>query len=135
MTRSLLLPKPLSLRQPLPLAGALALALLCLGPAAQAQHFTFDTSGLSGQTGFLDFQFAANTDGTTPLDSTLTLSHFTGGTLGAVNAAGSFNVTGALPDSASLTNAGAGGELMQAFTFGSSLSFDTALPAPATARA
>lgn len=120
-------------RQPLSLAGALTLGLLLLGPAAQAQsqHFTFDTSAVSGQTGFLDFQFTPNTDGTTPLDSTVTLSSFTGGTLGAVSNAGTFNLTGALPGSAALTNAGAGGELTQAFTFGNSLSFDTTLPAPA----
>ena len=121
-------------RPTLPFAGAMTLALLCLGPTAQAQlsqHFTFDTTALSGQAGFLDFQFAPNTDGTTPLDSSITLSGLTGGTLGAVNAAGSVNVTGALPGGAVVSNAGAGGELMQSFTFGSSLSFDTTLPAPA----
>ena len=117
------------------LATTLALALLCLGPATQAQHFSFNTSAVSGQTGFLDFQFTPDTDGTTPLDSTLTLSNFAGGTLGAVNGAGTFNLTGGLPGSAALTNAGAGGELTQAFTFGSGLSFDASLLASAGAGA
>jgi len=129
MKAKTIFPRPIFL-----LGGALTLALLGLGPAAQAQlsqHFTFDTSAVRGLSGFLDFQFAANTDGTTPLNSTLTLSGFSGGALGTVNAAGSVNVTGALPGSAAVSNAGAGGELMQAFTFGSSLSFDTALPVPA----
>lgn len=129
MKAKTIFPRPIFL-----LGGALTLALLGLGPAAQAQlsqHFTFDTSAVRGQSGFLDFQFAANTDGTTPLNSSVTFSGFSGGVLGTVNAAGSVNVTGALPGSAALSNAGAGGELMQAFTFGSSLSFDAAFPAPA----
>ncbi len=124
--------KTMSPRRALPIAGVLT--LLCLETAAQAQlsqHFTFDTSAVSGQSGFLDFQFAPDTDGTTPLDSSVSISGLTGGALGAVNSGGSVNVTGALPGSAAVSNAGAGGELMQAFTFGKSLSFDTALPAPA----
>lgn len=132
MTRSLTT-RPFFPRRALPVACALT--LLCLGTAAQAQHFTFDTSALSGQAGFLDFQFSSNTGGTTPLDSTLTLSGFAGGTLGAVDAASTFNVTPALPSGDTLSNAGGGGELRQAFTFGSSLSFDAAFPAPAGAGA
>ena len=108
----------------LPLLGALA--LISLGQTARAEHFDVDTTTLVGQSGYLDFQFNPNTDGTTPLDSSVKVSNFTGGTLGAVDTA--VNVTGTLPSGATISNAGSTNELVQLFTFGNTLGFDTSFP-------
>lgn len=108
----------------LPLLGALA--LISLGQTARAEHFDVDTTTLVGQSGYLDFQFNPNTDGTTPLDSSVKVSNFTGGTLGAVDTA--VNVSGTLPDGATISNAGSTNELVQLFTFGNTLGFDTSFP-------
>ena len=113
----------------LPLLGALA--LISLGQTARAEHFDVDTTTLVGQSGYLDFQFNPNTDGTTPLDSSVKVSNFTGGTLGAVdtavNVSGTLS-TGTLPDGATISNAGSTNELVQLFTFGKTLGFDTSFP-------
>ena len=108
----------------LPLLGALA--LISFGQTARAEHFDVDTTTLVGQSGYLDFQFNPNTDGTTPLDSSVKVSNFTGGTLGAVDTA--VNVSGTLPDGATISNAGSTNELVQLFTFGNTLGFDTSFP-------
>jgi len=103
-----------------------ALALISLGQTARAEHFDVDTTTLVGQSGYLDFQFNPNTDGTTPLDSSVKVSNFTGGTLGAVDTA--VNVSGTLPDGATISNTGSTNELVQLFTFGNTLGFDTSFP-------
>ena len=108
----------------LPLLGALA--LLSFGQTARAEHFDVDTSTISGQTGSLDFLFNPNSDGTTPLDSRVTISNFSGGTLGAVTS--HFNTSGSLPGSVTIYNTGANNELVQLFTFGNTLGFDTSFP-------
>ena len=108
----------------LPLLGALA--LISFGQTARAEHFDVDTTTLVDQSGYLEFQFNPNTDGTTPLDSSVKVFNFTGGTLGAVDTA--VNVTGTLPSGATISNAGGTNELVQLFTFGNTLSFDTSFP-------
>ena len=113
----------------LPLLGALA--LISFGQTARAEHFDVDTTTLVDQSGYLEFQFNPNTDGMTPLDSSVKVFNFTGGTLGAVDTAvhvtGSLS-TGTLPDGATISNAGSTNELVQLFTFGKTLSFDTSFP-------
>jgi len=108
----------------LPLLGALA--LISLGQTARAEHFDVDTTTLVDQSGYLEFQFNPNTDGTTPLDSSVKVFNFTGGTLGAVDTA--VHVSGTLPDGATISNAGSTNELVQLFTFGNTLGFDTSFP-------
>ena len=108
----------------LPLLGALA--LISLGQTARADHFDVDTTTLIGQSGYLEFQFNPNTDGTTPLDSNVTVSNFTGGTLGAVDTP--VNVTGSLPSGATISNTDAINGFQQLFTFGNTLGFDTSFP-------
>ena len=108
----------------LPLLGALA--LISLGQTARADHFDIDTSAIVGQSGSLDFQFNPNAESKISLNSNITVSNFTGGTLGAVDTA--VNVTGTLPSGATISNAGGTNELVQLFTFGNTLSFDTSFP-------
>ena len=108
----------------LPLLGALA--LISFGQTARAEHFDVDTTTLDGQSGYLDFQFNPNTDGTTPLDSSVKVSNFTGGTLGAVDT--KVNVTESLPNGATIYNTDATNGFIQQFTFGNTLGFDTSFP-------
>ena len=108
----------------LPLLGALA--LISFGQTARAEHFDVDTITLDGQSGYLDFQFNPNTDGTTPLDSSVKVSNFTGGTLGAVDT--KVNVTESLPNGATIYNTDATNGFIQQFTFGNTLGFDTSFP-------
>ena len=108
----------------LPLLGALA--LISLGQTARADHFDIDTSAIVGQSGYLEFQFNPNTDGTTPLDSSVKVFNFTGGTLGAVDTP--VNVTGSLPSGATISNTDAINGFQQLFTFGNTLGFDTSFP-------
>ena len=103
-----------------------ALALISLGQTARAEHFDVDTTTLVGQSGYLEFQFNPNTDGTTPLDSNIMVSNFAGGTLGAVDTA--VNVTGSLPREVIISNTDGTNGLLQLFTFGNTLSFDTSFP-------
>ena len=103
-----------------------ALALISFGQTARAEHFDVDTTTLVGQSGYLDFQFNPNTDGTTPLDSNIMVSNFAGGTLGAVDTA--VNVTGSLPRGVIISNTDGTNGLLQLFTFGNTLSFDTSFP-------
>lgn len=104
----------------LPLFGALA--LVNLGQTARAEHFDINTTTIVGQSGFLNFQFNPKTDGQTPFNDSVIVYNFSGGTLGAVDTA--VNVTGSLPDGATISNTGATNELIQSFTFGKTLSFD-----------
>ena len=109
----------------LPLLGALA--LISLGQTARAETFTVDTSTIVGQSGYLDFQFNPNTDGTTPLNSNVTVSNFVGdGTLGPVDTA--VNVTVTVPGAVTITNSADTNGLLQFFTFGNTLRFDTTFP-------
>ena len=103
-----------------------ALALISFGQTARAEHFDVDTTTLVGQSGYLDFQFNPNTDGTTPLDSNIMVSNFVGGTLGHVDTA--VNVTGFLPREVIISNTDGTNGLLQLFTFGNTLSFDTSFP-------
>ena len=113
----------------LPLLGALA--LISLGQTARAEHFDVDTTTLVDQSGYLEFQFNPNTDGTTPLDSSVKVFNFTGGTLGAVdtkvNVSGSLS-TDNLPSGATISNTDAINGFQQLFTFGNTLGFDTSFP-------
>ena len=109
----------------LPLLGALA--LISLGQTARAEHFDVDTTTIVGQSGYLDFQFNPNADGTTPLDSNVKVTNFmSDGTLGSVDTA--VNVTGTLPGDVTITNSADTNGLLQLFTFGNTLSFDTTFP-------
>jgi hypothetical protein len=109
----------------LPLLGALA--LISLGQTARAEHFDIDTSTIVDQSGYLDFQFNPNTDGTTPLNSNVKVYNFiSDGTLGSVDT--TVNVIGTLPGDVTIYNTDAENGFLQLFTFGNKLSFDTTFP-------
>ena len=109
------------------LAFAASLTLLgLLGPGTQAQttyHVAADTSSLSGQSGFLDFQFAKG-NAFDSLDALATLTNVvTGGTLDTTSTL-SGDASGILPSPASVANTGSFNDLFQGLTFGSVVSFD-----------
>lgn len=105
-------------------------ALLVMGSAAQtarADSFTVfvNTSSIAGQSGFLDLQF--NPGNMTARSSTALITGFTsvGGTLGSATLTG--DVTGMLPNTVTIRNSTQFNDLFQAFTFGTSFSFNVNL--------
>jgi hypothetical protein len=96
-------------------------ATLLLAEGAQAASITYQidvsTSGLSGTSGYLDFQFDP---GDTPFDSgSATITGFTGdGTL-AVALPDMGAVSGTLPGTVLIDNTGVTNEYTQAYTYGS----------------
>jgi hypothetical protein len=109
---------------------AAALAWFAAGPAAASvvYNVTVDTSSVSGQTGFLDFQF--NPGNVTTQAATAQILNFSGGTIGpppSING----NVTGNLPNTVTMVNSTALNEDFQGFTYGSTFSFTLVLSGPA----
>lgn len=108
-----------------PLA-ALGLLLLSSGARAQATyHVTTNTTGLSSQKGFLDFQFAKG-NAFDSLDAFATLTNVvTDGTLDSTSVLNGA-ASGILPGPASVGNTDPGGfnDLFQGITFGNTVSFD-----------
>lgn len=109
----------------------LALAFWCLAPGGPARAGTtyvvdVDTSGIpSGTTGLIDFQF--NAFDATALPATADMTNFTtDGTL-VPPASTTGSVTGTLPGPLSFTNAAGTNDYNEAFTYGTSLSFDVTL--------
>jgi hypothetical protein len=98
--------------------------VLALTAAAHAEVLTYsvqvNTSSLSGDSGYLDLQF---NPGLSPSDpATVTLSGFTGnGTLvpGAALGGNTGDVTGTLPGTVTIGNAGAYNDYNEGYTFGS----------------
>lgn len=123
------------LRHPLVRVIALAwsmLGFLGSGPAHADLRFqvSADTSSLSGQSGFLDFQF--NPGDSTALAATATVTNFTsvGGIL-APSAILTDDATGSLPGTLTLDNGTIYNDAFQGFTFGSGVSFTVTLSGPA----
>jgi hypothetical protein len=109
---------------------AAALAWFAAGPVAASvvYNVTVDTSSVSGQTGYLDFQF--NPGNATTQAATAQILNFTGGTIGpppSING----NVTGNLPNPVTIVNSTALNEDFQGFTYGSTFSFTLVLSGPA----
>jgi hypothetical protein len=109
---------------------AISLALLVMGSgASRAGTITYlvtaDSTAVNGTTGTLDFQLDPN--GSTSSDSAL-IAQIAGGSAGAVNTPPTGgNVTGALPGNVTLVDSTPTNELNQAFTYGSSLSYQLTL--------
>jgi hypothetical protein len=97
--------------------------------ASQIFNVTMNTSGASGITGSLDFEFNPGPLVTQP--ATVHISNFAGGTLlGPPQTAG--GVTGGpLPAALSITNSTQFNDYFEAFTFGNSLSFQVSFTGPA----
>lgn len=113
-------------------AVMLSLALLCPGAASAGPigyNVGVNTSAIAGQAGFVDFTYLAG--GAAAPASTATISSFSrlGGSLGAVTLTG--NVTGILPGTLTLGNAGGFNDIFQAVTFGTQYSFQAFLNTPA----
>jgi hypothetical protein len=89
-----------------------------------------DTSSLSGQSGYLDFQF--NPGDSSALAATATVTGFSsvGGTL-APSSTLSGDASGALPGTLTLDNGTIFNDVFQGFTFGSSVSFTVTISGPA----
>ena len=87
---------------------------------------TADTTAVNGTTGTLDFQLDPN--GSTSSDSAPLIAQIAGGSRGAVNTPPTGgNVTGELPGNVTLVDSALTNELNQAFTYGSSLSYQLTL--------
>jgi hypothetical protein len=109
---------------------AIVLALLVMGSgASRAGTITYlvtaDTTAVNGTTGTLDFQLDPN--GSSSSDSAL-IAQIAGGSAGGVNTPPTGgNVSGALPGDVTLVDSTPTNELNQAFTYGSSLSYQLTL--------
>jgi hypothetical protein len=109
---------------------SVALVWFAAGPAAAAvvYNVTVDTSSVSGQTGYLDFQF--NPGNVTTQPATAQILNFSGGTIGPPPSTNG-NVTGNLPNTVTIVNSTALNEVFQGFTYGSTFSFTLVLSGPA----
>jgi hypothetical protein len=104
------------------LLAFLALALGLVRPAtADVYNVTIDTSSISGNSGFLDFQF--NPGNTPPPLGTVTISNFSGGQIGSGELRMGDVSAGTLPSSISINNTSSYNDYYTPFTYGSSLSF------------
>jgi hypothetical protein len=106
----------------------LLLTLLC-APLAQAGRVfvvSLDTSSISGQPGFIDFQF--NAAGADVEAATAVISLYSGGTLGTAFPLG--DVSGDLSTSVTINNTVGFNDLFQAITFGSQIFFQVAISGP-----
>lgn len=120
-----------------PLVRVAALAWLMLGflgsePAHADLSFqvSADTSSLSGQSGYLDFQF--NPGDSSALAATATVTNFL--SLGGILAPAptlTGDATGSLPGTLTLDNGTIFNDAFQGFTFGSGISFTVTLSGPA----
>ena len=116
--------------------GASTLGLLALAACARAQvtyHVTTDTSSLSGETGFLDFQFAKGNAFDSP-NAAATLSNIVTSGLLATTSDATGTASGTLPGPAMVSNSGTSSfpnELNQGITFGQVFNFDITFNGPA----
>jgi hypothetical protein len=119
------------------IACAFAIALLLLGVlgpesahAGLSFNVSVDTSSLSGQSGFLDFQF--NPGDSSALPATAAVTHFqTIGGILAQPASLTGDATGSLPGTLTLDNGTVYNDVFQGFTFGNSFGFNLTLSGPA----
>lgn len=108
--------------------AASLLALLGSHPAwADTWYVTVDTSTLSGQSGWLDFQFNP-ADLSAPAASASLAAFSTDGTLSAAVPTG--DVAGTLSGTLMLGNSQSFNDWLQGYTFGSTLSFSVTLDVP-----
>ncbi len=96
---------------------------------AVTYDFTVDTSSISGQSGWLDFQFNPGTLGSQA--ATATVTGFNGGTLDSGTQQLTGDVTGTLPATLDFDNGSGFNDYFQSLTFGSSLAFQVHLDGPA----
>ncbi len=125
------------LKQQLVCAVAVTLLLLgVLGPESAHADLSFslsvDTSSLSTQSGYLDFQFNPGDSSAEAATATVTLFQTMGGIL-AQPASLTGDATGSLPGTLTLDNGTVYNDVFQGFTFGSSIGFDLTLSGPAIA--
>lgn len=115
-------------------AALVLLQLGVLGPASADADLIFqvavDTSSLSGQSGFLDFQFNPGDGSAETATATVTLFQTIGGVL-AQPASLTGDAAGSLPGSLTLDNGTVYNDVFQGFTFGDSFSFTLTLSGPA----
>jgi hypothetical protein len=97
--------------------------------ASQILEVSADTSSISAQTGFIDFQF--NPGGTNYQGATVQIANFAGGTYGGSQADTGGVLGGPYPSSISITNSGGFNDDFEAFTFGSKLFFSLLFSGPA----
>lgn len=97
--------------------------------SAVSYHFTVNTTSISGQPGWLDFQFNPGTLGSQA--ATATVSNFSGATLDTGTEQLTGNVTGTLPGPLAFDNGTPYNDYFQSLTFGNSLTFDLHLAGPA----
>jgi hypothetical protein len=110
----------------------LILGLLGAGSARADLSFqvSTDTSSLSGQSGFLDFQF--NPGDSSAIAATATVTDFSSvGGLLAPAAVLTDDAAGSLPGTLTLDNGTSFNDVFQGFTFGTSVSFTVTLSGPA----
>lgn len=87
--------------------------------AGPIYHVNIDTAALGGGPAYLGLSFLSLVDGT---GASATVTNLIGDLVGSPTATGS--VSGTAPGPIVFTNAGGGGELVQAITLGGSFSFD-----------
>ena len=119
------------------LVCAVAAALLLLGVlGSESAHADLvynvivDTSSLSMQSGFLDFQFNPGDSTTEAATASVTLFQTVGGML-SQPASLTGDAAGSLPGALTLDNGSAFNDVFQGFTFGESFSFKLTLSGPA----
>jgi hypothetical protein len=108
--------------------AALAWTVTSASAAPIAFNVLVNTSSVAATTGFLDFQF--NPVNGTSQAATLTVTNFTGGTLGGAPST-SGNISGTLPSTLTFVNSAALNEYFQGFTYGASFGFTVTLSGPA----
>jgi hypothetical protein len=120
-----------------PITYAFAIALLLLGiltpESAYADlifNFSVDTSSLSGQNGFLDFQFNPGDSSALSANATVTLFQTTGGIL-QQPALLTGDASGSLPGTLTLDNGTVYNDAFQGLIFGNSFAFTLTLSGPA----
>jgi hypothetical protein len=119
------------------LVCAVAVALLQLGVigprsahAGLVFNVSVDTSSVSMQSGFLDFQFNPGDSSALAATASVTLFQTVGGTL-SQPASLTGDATGSLPGALTLNNGTAFNDAFQGFTFGDSFGFTLTLSGPA----
>ncbi len=121
-------------RQPVCVVAVALLLLGLLGPGSAHAGLSFnvsvDTSSLSMQPGFLDFQFNPGDSSALAATASVTLFQTVGGTL-SQPATLTGDAAGSLPGALTLNNGTAFNDAFQGFTFGDSFGFTLTLSGPA----
>jgi hypothetical protein len=117
----------------------IALAILLLGIFEQSSahadmsfSVSVNTSSLSGQSGYLDFQFNPGDGSAEAATATVTLFQTIGGVL-SQPAALTGDATGSLPGTLTLDNGTVYNDIFQGFNYGNTFSFILTLSGPAVA--